>query len=78
MKQEQAFEKFYEIVTALHNYNIELVDIHQGNPVLQDPTCDFEIIQPLQAWMDLPLEQVVQNVVQARDSGRIKDHAEQN
>jgi hypothetical protein len=69
-KQEEEikrFEKFTEIVLLLHEYDIYLEDIMDGNPVLLDNERGFKFNSDLAMWLDLPTEKVVEAILAERD-----------
>lgn len=69
MKQEEIkrFEKFTEIMLLLHEYDIYLEDIMDGNPVLLDNERGFKFNSDLAMWLDLPTEKVVEAILAERD-----------
>ena len=69
---EQRFDKFAAIVLKLHENNISLVGMHDGNPVVGDESCDFDLVQSITVWENEDVDEIVKKIVDAREIIRLQ------
>jgi hypothetical protein len=63
----ERFLKFEKITEQLKTENIELTDIRNGNPFLEDKNCGFKLIHSIIAWYAYSVEEVVEMIVKMRN-----------
>lgn len=63
----QRLNKFSLIAERLKDHGISLAEVSNGNPTLEDKTCNFRMTHNLITWQVYHVDEVVDMIVKSRD-----------